>query len=124
MLFRSVESLDPATLRDLDKRQPPALVEAWLADAEGLDLWLVLNMMSGFPGQPAEQAAREAQELRRALQRHPGTRVHVEHNVLEVERRSMLAARPAAFGVTLGAPGPWSSIVPWQAALTKSKEVA
>lgn len=119
-----VESLDPATLRELDKRQPPALVEAWLADAEGLDLWLVLNMMSGFPDQRPEEAAWEARELRRAIQRHPETRVHVEHNTLEIERRSVLAARPGAFGLTLGAPGPWSSIVPWRTTINTSKEVA
>lgn len=119
-----VESLDGAVLARLMKRQPPALVEDWLADAEGLDLWLVLNTMSGFPGQTHAEADWERRELRRMLARHPGARVHVEHNRLEVERRSAMAAKPDAFGITLASPGAWSSTVPWATSNTNLKEVA
>lgn len=119
-----VESLDGAVLARLSKRQPPTLVEDWLADAEGLDLWLVLNTMSGFPGQTDTEAEWERRELRRMLARHPGARVQVEHNRLEVERRSALAARPDVFGLTLANPGAWSSTVPWTSRNTNAKEVA
>lgn len=111
-----VESFDAQTLRWMDKRQTPAAVDDLLEDAAGLDLHLVLNVMFGFPGQHRDEAEAEAVRLTRTLPaRFPDTRMSLEINLLEVERRSRLARDPERFGIRLGARWPWSSIVEWEA---------
>lgn len=119
-----VESVDPVVLESVDKRQPPRLVREWLADAAGLDLWLVLNTMSGFPGQTNAEIEAEHQQLRALLRRHPHTRVVLEHNRLQIERRSRLAARAAGLGLSLGPAAAWSSVLPQLDANVDVKEVA
>lgn len=119
-----VESLEPEHLARLRKGQPPALVDALLADAEGLDVTLVLNTMWGFPGQTDADAEAERAALAEAIARHPGARVHVERNRLQVERRAPLAATPEWFGIRLGRSWPWSSVHLWERLDAAVKEVA
>ncbi|MFZ5476676.1 MAG: radical SAM protein [Myxococcota bacterium] len=119
-----VESLEPAHLARLRKAQPPALVEDLLRDAEGLDVTLVLNTMCGFPGQTEAEADAERIALAEAVAHHPGARVHVERNRLQVERRAPLAATPERFGIRLGRSWPWSSIHLWEPLPAVVMEVA
>lgn len=111
-----VETVDPELLVLVDKRQAPEAVRGWLADAAGLDLRLVLNVMFGFPGQSLEDAVRTRElfdiELRR---RFPRTRFTVERNLLQLERRSPMAASPDRYDITILGSAPWSSVLAWDA---------
>lgn len=110
-----VETFDPTTLLALDKRQRLDQLEALMQDARELDLHLVLNLMAGFPGQSADSAMASLEQVRALANRHPDTRFSTERNLLEVERRSPIAAAPERFGVRIDRAWPWASVVDWNA---------
>ena len=111
-----VEAVDREVLRLVAKRQAPEAVEGWLEDAAGLDLHLVLNVMFGYPGQSAAEAKATRSHFDVALRRRfPRTRFTVERNLLQLERRSPMAAEPTAFGITVLNSAPWSSVLSWDA---------
>lgn len=107
-----VESLDPATLRAVDKRQQLSDLEHLLQDASGTRVHLVLNMMFGFPGQSAQDAESQARWLE---ERTRGLRVSTERNLLQVQRTSPMGQAPERFGVKVLGHWPWSSSLPWDA---------
>ncbi len=110
-----VESFDPTTLVTLDKRQHIGQLDGLLDDARGLDLHLVLNLMAGFPGQSADAAVASLEQVHALALRHPTTRFSTERNLLEIERRSPIAANPDRFGIRIEGAWPWSSVLDWNA---------
>jgi hypothetical protein len=116
-----VESVDPETLAAMDKRQSRDQVEGLMSDAEGLDLHLVLNLMAGFPGQSEAAAAAELEWARGLAARYPRARFSTERNLLEVERRSPLAADPGRYGIRLTGEWPWASVLDWDAPPWRSR---
>jgi hypothetical protein len=111
-----LESLDPVTLARMDKRQPVTAVEELLADASGLDLHLVLNVMFGFSGQERTDAEAELRHLVEVLPaQFPRARFSIEPNLFQVERRAPLSRTPERYGVELGRSWPWSTVLEWNA---------
>lgn len=107
-----VESLDPETLRRVNKRQLVDDLEALLDDAAGTSIHLVLNMMFGFPGQSASDAIGQ---LRWLEDRCHGARVSTERNLLQIQRHSQMGRNPSQYGITTHGPWPWASTLPWDA---------
>lgn len=111
-----IEASDAEVLKLMAKAQSVELVEQWLGDAEGLDLHLVINVMFGFPGQTRGQALDSRRYFDLELpRRFPRTRFSIERNLLQLERRAPMAARPDAFGVEVLGSWPWSSVLAWNA---------
>lgn len=110
-----VESLDPATLRHLAKRQPLRLLDAWLEAAAGLDVVLVLNAMFGFPEQAPADVIEQLGQFEALHARFPRTRFVVEKHWFQLERRAPMAQRPEAFGIRGIRTWPWASVLGWEA---------
>ena len=111
-----VETVDRRRLKDLNKRQEPAAVEAILQAAAGLDLNLVLNAMFGWPGQTEAQAGAELAWLVEDLpRRYPDTRFSVEKNLFQLCRGAPMAHHPERSGMSDVIRWPWASVMGWSA---------
>lgn len=98
-----LESVLPETLQIIDKRQPLALFERVAAAAQGAGIALVVNYMTGFPGEDPARARNGLARIHALASRYGG---QVTHHGFELERRA-----PFARTMQHEAPWPWSSIV-------------
>ena len=111
-----VETLDPATLATLDKRQGERELFATLAAASGTRVHLLLNTMFGFPHQTASNAYAELERLGETIPRgYPETRVSLETNLLQIQRNSPMGRDPSRYGVRTLGDYPWATTLPWDA---------
>ncbi len=102
-----VESVLAPTQALIRKKQPHRTLISIVEEGARCGVRLVLNYMTGFPGEDLS-AAREALDVVRALASDHG---HVvEHHEFELERRA-----PLAKVVNPTASWPWASIVEWRA---------
>jgi len=109
-----VESLDPATLGMIDKKQRLNDLEVLLEDAAGLELHLVLNVMFGFPGQTFEDANATCAMLEETFpMRYPHTHFSTERNLLQLETLSPMGRDPDRYGVRIHERWPWASVMSW-----------
>lgn len=110
-----VESLNPETLRQLDKRQPLRLLDAWLTAAADLDVVLVLNAMFGFPNQDPADVIHQLGQFEALRASYPRTRFVVEKHWFQLERRAPMARAPSEFGIDGVRSWPWASVLGWNA---------
>ena len=98
-----IETLDLPTAQNIRKPQSPALLGTMLDAAAKVQLPLVLNYITGFPGRATEQemALRSLQEEVRRRTVCDGLVARVEHNYFQLERLSDMGRSPEQFGCVL-----------------------
>ena len=98
-----IETLDPDTMALIGKVQSEDTLHRLLDAAAAVQLPLVLNYITGFPGEGEKAAAaysRLSEEVaRRKIQ--AGLVASIEHNTFQLERLSPMGMDPSKFGLTV-----------------------
>ena len=109
-----VETIHPRLQALIDKPQSLGLIESVIEAAVCAGVSVVVNLIYGFPTETAAEALRQLDWFR-ALQASGGGLVNGSHNLLEINRGSEFARNPCAYGIELGAIGPWAFSHVWNA---------
>ncbi len=109
-----LETIDPEHQRLIAKRQSVPLFLRTLDAAAEAEIGLVINYITGFPGQDPEAAARELDWLRGEIARRPGLHALVEHNEFQLERLSPMVPNARSHGLAITGEWPWSSVLGWR----------
>jgi len=115
-----LETIDPEQQRLIEKKQSKDLFLRTLDAAGSAGMGLVVNYMTGFPGQNRNDAARELEWVREELARRAGLRAIVEHNDFQLERLSPMARSPEAHGIAVTGQWPWASVLGWRLASSRA----
>ena len=107
-----LETLSENAQRLIDKRQSVGLLRDVLDAAAAHGVALVVNVITGFPGEDddSQWLSLLAEEIAR---RSPRLTVKVERNKFQLERRAPMAERPP-FGLRVTGAWPWSSVLAWE----------
>lgn len=111
-----LETIDPEQQRRIEKKQSKELFLRTLDAAADAGVGLVVNYITGFPGQDPGAAAEELGWVREEIARRSGLRAVVEHNEFQLERLSPMAQRADAWGLEVTAEWPWASVLGWRMA--------
>jgi len=109
-----LETVDPEMQRLIDKPQPLVWLQHFLRGAEEAGISVVVNYITGFPGEDLARAERQLAWLRQNARTFPRLNARVEHNRFQLERLSPMAQNPAKYGVRIAGEWPWSSILLWE----------
>ena len=112
-----LETIDPEGQQRISKRQSKELFLRVLDAAAAAGVGMVVNYITGFPGEDAAAGVRDLGWVEEQLAlRRPGLRAVLEHNGFQLERLSPMARRPEAFGVRVTGEWPWATVLGWEAA--------
>ena len=95
-----------------------------MSHPSGTGVYLVLNLMAGYPGQTRAEALDELEQVEALVAAHPGVRVSTERNLLELERTSPMGRDPGRFGIVGVRAWPWASCLEWHAPAWREELVA
>jgi radical SAM superfamily enzyme YgiQ (UPF0313 family) len=110
-----VETLSRSAQHLVSKRQPDVLLERVLDAATEAGLTLVLNYITGFPGQDERAELLLFDHLCLMVEaRAPDLIAHVEHNRFQLERLSRMGREPRGYGIRVTASWPWASVLAWE----------
>ncbi len=115
-----LETIDAEQQRLIEKKQSKDLFLRVLDAAGEADVGLVVNYMTGFPGQNRVSAADELDWVRGQLESRSGLRAIVEHNDFQLERLSPMARSPEANGIEVTGQWPWASVLGWRLAPSRA----
>ena len=102
----------------VEKRQPVSLFLGLLDAAEAAGIAVVVNYMTGLPGLDALDEQAWLDRVHAELAARPRLVAKVEHNTMQVERRSSMGASPERFQLEIVRTWPWATVVAWQLRLS------
>lgn len=111
-----LETIDAEQQRIIEKKQSKELFLRVIDAAAEAGVGLVVNYITGFPGQNPIAASKELGWVREQLACRSGLRAVVEHNDFQLERLSPMARSPAANGIEVTGQWPWASVLGWRLA--------
>ena len=91
------------------------LLEQVIEAAAATGIGLVVNYITGFPGEDLRGELFLLDHVRHLIDR-PDLRARVEHNTFQLERLAPMARNPGRYGVRVLASWPWASVLAWDAA--------
>ena len=100
----------------VNKRQALPLFLGFLDAAEAAGLAVVVNYMTGLPGLDALAEQVWLDRLRAEIRARPRLVAKVEHNTMQVERRSPMGETPGRFQLQVVKTWPWATVVAWRLA--------
>jgi len=106
-----LETLLTDTQTLIDKPQQSEAFAAVLGACADARVFPVVNVMTGFPGEPADAAAAMLDDVRSMVQHICGTRGLVKHNIFELAPLAALAHDPR---IEIKGRWPWSSVLDWR----------
>lgn len=109
-----VETIHANLQLTIDKVQPLDEIDGVIAAYLDAGISVVINLLYGLPGETREQADAQWRWFCDWKVRGGGL-VHGSHNLMEVNRKSILALSPTRHGVKLGHVGPWGFGYVWNA---------
>ena len=98
-----IETLDTATMTLISKSQSEDTLYRMLDAAAAVQLPLVLNYITGFPGE-GKEAVEAYARLRKEVERRKaqaGLIASIEHNTFQLERLSPMGQDPRKYGLAL-----------------------
>ena len=110
-----VETLSPTAQRLVEKKQALPLLEQVIEAAAATGIGLVVNYITGFPGEDLRGELLLLDHVKHLIDR-PDLRARVEHNTFQLERLAPMARNPGRYGVRVLASWPWASVLAWEAA--------
>ena len=108
-----VETLSPTAQRLVEKKQALPLLEQVVDAAAATGIGLVVNYITGFPGEDLRGELMLLEHVRNLIDR-PGLRARVEHNTFQLERLAPMARHPGEYGIRVLASWPWASVLAWE----------
>ncbi len=109
-----LETIDPEVQRLIDKQQPLRLLDQLLSAAETAGVSVIVNYITGFPGENPARAQVQRASLKKRLRRFRRLHARVEHNEFVLERLAPMAKVPDRYGIRITRQWPWSSILEWE----------
>ena len=109
-----VETLSETAQRLVEKKQALPLLEQVIEAAAGSGISLVVNYITGFPGEDLRAELLLLEHVRQMI-RHPGLQARIEHNTFQLERLSPMGRHPERYGVRVLGSWPWASVLAWEA---------
>lgn len=109
-----LETIDAEQQRLIEKKQSIPLFLRTLDAAAQAGVGLVVNYITGFPGQDPAAAAGELAWVREEIRQRPGLRAIVEHNDFQLERLSPMVRHTEALGIAITREWPWASVLEWE----------
>lgn len=109
-----LETLSESAQRLAGKRQALVLLDQVLDAARETGLPLVVNYITGFPGEDLGAELLLLEHVRQLIMARPGLRARVEHNTFQLERLAPMGRRPSDFGIRVLASWPWASVLAWE----------
>lgn len=106
-----VETMNPPSQALIDKPQRFETLMGLLDAAEFAGLPLVLNMITGFPGEDESQASHWLARVRAEAARRSRLKARIEHNRFELERRAALVSDPR---IQVVEEWPWATVLGWR----------
>jgi len=110
-----VETLSPTAQRLVEKKQALPLLEQVIEAAAATGVGLVVNYITGFPGEDLRAELLLLKHVERLVDR-PDLRARVEHNTFQLERLAPMARNPGRYGIRVLASWPWASVLAWEPA--------
>jgi len=110
-----VETLSPTAQRLVEKKQALPLLEQVIEAAAATGIALVVNYITGFPGEDLRGELLLLEHVKHLIDR-PDLRARVEHNTFQLERLAPMARNPGRYGIRVLASWPWASVLAWEAA--------
>jgi hypothetical protein len=119
-----LETIDPEQQELIEKKQSKELFSNMLDAAGEAGIGLVVNYITGFPGQDPISAAEELEWVREELDRRKELRAVVEHNDFQLERLSPMARSASTWGIEVMGEWPWATVLGWRLARTKGRRLS
>ena len=108
-----LETLSSTAQRLVKKKQAMELLVQVVDAATKVGLGLVVNYITGFPGEDLRAELLLLEHVQRLVQR-PGLRARVEHNTFQLERLAPMGRAPEKYGIRVVAGWPWASVLAWE----------
>lgn len=108
-----LETLIPKTQQMIGKIQSMELLTNLLKNLESTSISLIVNYMTGFPGEPYSEAYETLLETKELIENWNGVNVKIEHNTLQVQRLSHMARHPEEYEMNITGDWPWASVLEW-----------
>jgi hypothetical protein len=108
-----VETLSDTAQQLVSKKQSLALLEQVLDAATEAGIALVVNYITGFPGEDLQAELLLLEHVRNLLDR-PDLDARIEHNTFQLERLAPMGRQPGRYGIRILGSWPWASVLAWE----------
>lgn len=108
-----VETLSETAQQLVSKKQSLALLDQVTNAAAEAGIALVVNYITGFPGEELRSELLLLEHVRNLLDR-PDLDARVEHNTFQLERLAPMGRYPAKYGIRVLGSWPWASVLAWE----------
>ena len=108
-----LETTDMGILRLIDRDQSAETLFDLLKGAAKRGIHLVVNLITGFPGQDEAAAVNQLEEVQNIIESVPRLNARLEHNTLDVHRLSRMGKNPSGYGIRITMRWPWASTMEW-----------
>ena len=108
-----LETMDTRVLRLIDKDLSSETFLDLLKGAAKSNIHLVVNYITGFPGQDDATAFNQLKEVQNIIESAPHLNARLEHNTLDVHRLSKMGRNPSGYGIRITRRWPWASTMEW-----------
>ena len=97
----------------MNKKQALPLFLGFLDAAAAAGIAVVVNYMTGLPGLDTVEEQAWLDRVHAEIATRPGLIAKVEHNTMQVERRSPMGQQPEGFQLRVVKTWPWATVVAW-----------
>jgi len=108
-----VETLSDTAQQLVSKKQSLALLEQVIDAAAVAGIALVVNYITGFPGEDLQAELMLLEHVRNLLDR-PDLDARIEHNTFQLERLAPIGRQPGRYGIRILGSWPWASVLAWE----------
>jgi len=108
-----LETIDIGALQLIDRNPAAETFLDLVNGAAESGIQLIVNYITGFPGQDSSVALKQLEEVKNLIDGVPNLKVKLEHNTLDVHRLSRMGRDPSRYGIRISRRWPWASTVEW-----------
>jgi len=108
-----LETIDAQVLILIDRSFSKVSFQNLLQGVAKSNIHLIVNCMTGFPGQDEKTASKQIREVKKMIDDTPQIKSRIEHNTLEVHRLSRMGRDPSKYGIKITKRWPWASSMGW-----------
>ena len=108
-----LESISSETLDLVQKKQEIKTLYTLFDHLRGRNIHLVINLMTGFPGESYEDWLELEQEIQYWDKTYDDVLFSVEKNIFQLEEESPMAKEPQKFGIQITKTYPWTNVCQW-----------
>ena len=108
-----LETIDTGILRLIDRDISAETFLNLLKGGAKRNIHLVVNYITGFPGQDEAAALNQLEKVQEIIESVPRLNARLEHNTLDVHRLSRMGRNPSEYSIRITGRWPWASTMEW-----------